>query len=89
MSKRLSSDKIDARKLAELLRTGTLQPVYHREHLLRTLRNLGRSHQTLSQNVNRVVNRIKALYRGWSIPCAGTQGYAPSYRQDGYRRSST
>jgi len=43
------SDKIDARKLADLLRTGMLRPVYHGEHGLRTLRELGRSYQTLSQ----------------------------------------
>ena len=76
------SDKIDARKLADLLRTGMLRPVYHGEHGLRTLRELGRSYQTLSQDLNRVMNRIKALYRGWSIPCAGTQVYAPRYREE-------
>ena len=27
------------------------------------------------------MNRIKALYRGWSIPCTGTQVYAPRYRE--------
>ena len=75
------SDKIDARKLADLLRTGMLRPVYHGEHGLRTLRELGRSYQTISQDLNRVMNRIKALYRSWSIPCAGTQVYAPRYRQ--------
>src|SRR6058998_1654976 len=32
------SDKVDARKLAELLRTGMLRPVYHGENGLRTLR---------------------------------------------------
>ena len=48
------SDKIDARKLADLLRTGMLRPVYHGEHGLRTLRELGRSYQTLSQDLNRV-----------------------------------
>jgi len=77
------SDKIDARKLADLLRTGMLRPVYHGEHGLRTLRELGRSYRTISQDLNRVMNRIKALYRGWSIPCAGTQVYAPRYREDG------
>jgi hypothetical protein len=41
-----------------------LRPVYHGEHGLRTLRELGRSYQTLSQDLNRVMNRIKALYRG-------------------------
>jgi cytochrome bd-type quinol oxidase subunit 2 len=39
-----------------------LRPVYHGEHGLRTLRELGRSYQTLSQDLNRVMNRIKALY---------------------------
>jgi transposase len=28
------------------------------------------------------MNRIKALYRGWGIPCAGTQVYAPRYREE-------
>ncbi|HEU0048650.1 MAG TPA: transposase, partial [Nitrososphaera sp.] len=58
------SDKIDARKLADLLRTGMLRPVYHGEHGLRTLRELEHSYQTLSQDLNRAMNRIKALYRG-------------------------
>src|SRR5215831_5611704 len=76
------SDKVDARKLADLLRTGMLRPVYHGEHGLRTLRELGRSYQTISKDLNRVMNRVKALYRGWSIPCAGTQVYAPRCRQE-------
>src|SRR6201981_870740 len=76
------SDKVDAQKLADLLRTGMLRPVYHGEHGLRTLRELGRSYQTLGQDLNRVMNRIKALYRGWSIPCAGTQVYAPRHREE-------
>jgi transposase len=80
------SDKVDARKLADLLRTGMLRPVYHGEHGLRTLRELGRSYQTLSQDLNRVMNRIKALYRGWSIPCASTQVYAPRYREEWLRK---
>jgi transposase len=75
------SDKVDARKLAELLRTGMLRPVYHGENGLRTLRELGRSYQTISKDLTRVMNRLKALYRGWGIPCAGTQVYAPRYRE--------
>jgi len=54
------SDKVDARKLADLLRTGMLRSVYHGEHGLRTLRELARSYQTLSQDLNRVMNRLKA-----------------------------
>ena len=76
------SDKVDARKLAELLRSGMLRPVYHGEDGLRTLRELGRSYQTLSKDLTRVMNRLKALYRGWGIPCAGTQVYAPRYREE-------
>jgi transposase len=34
------SDRIDARKLAELLRGGQLKPVYHGEHGLRTLKEI-------------------------------------------------
>jgi len=49
------SDKIDARKLADLLRTGMVLPVYHGEHGLRTLRELARSYQTISQDLNRVM----------------------------------
>jgi hypothetical protein len=67
------SDKVDARKLADLLRTGMLRPVYHGENGLRTLRELGRSYQTVGKDLVRVMNRLKALYRGWGIPCAGTQ----------------
>jgi transposase len=76
------SDKVDARKLAELLRTGMLRPVYHGENGLRTLRELARSYQTISKDLTRVMNRLKALYRGWGIPCAGTQVYAPRYREE-------
>ncbi len=64
------SDRIDARKLAELLRANQLQPVYHGEHGIRTLKELGRSYLTITQDVTRVMNRIKALYRSWAIPCA-------------------
>jgi transposase len=76
------NDKVDARKLSDLLRTGMLRPVYHGEHGPRTLRELARSYQTISQDLNRAMNRVKALYRGWGIACAGTQVYAPRYRQE-------
>lgn len=76
------SDKIDAHELADLLRTGMVRPVYHGEHGLRTLRELGRSYQTISQDLNRVMNRLKALYRGWGIACGGTQVYAPRHREE-------
>src|ERR1700674_1806758 len=76
------NDKVDARKLSDLLRTGMSRPVYHGEHGLRTLRELARSYQTISQDLNRVMNRVKALYRGWGIACGGPQVYAPRYREE-------
>jgi transposase len=74
------SDRIDARKLAELLRSNQLKPVYHGEHGMRALKELGRSYMTITQDVTRVMNRIKALYRSWAIPCGGTTVYAPRHR---------
>src|SRR5713101_4611939 len=76
------SDRIDARKLAEMLRTNQLKPVYHGEHGLRTLKELGRSYLTITQDVTRSMNRIKALYRSWAIPCAGSTVYAPRHRAE-------
>jgi transposase len=73
------SDRIDARKLAELLRGNQLHPVYHGEHGVHTLKELGRSCLTITQDVTRVMNRIKALYRSWAIPCAGTTVYSPRH----------
>ena len=73
---------MDAQKLANLLRTGMLRPVYHGENGLRTLRELGRSYQTISKDLTRVMNRLKALYRGWGIPCGGTQVYAARAREE-------
>lgn len=75
-------DKIDARKLSELLRLNHLKPVYHGEHGLRTLKELGRSYLTITKDVTRVMNRLKALYRSWAIPCAGTEVYAPRHRSE-------
>ena len=74
------SDRIDARKLAELLYLNKLKPVYHGEHGVRTLKELSRSYLTISGDLARVMTRLKALYRSWAIPCAGKQVYAPRYR---------
>jgi transposase len=76
------SDRIDARKLAELLRGNQLQAVYHGEHGLRTLKELVRSYLTISKDLGRVMTRVKALYRSWAIPCMGKQVYAPRHRAE-------
>jgi transposase len=76
------SDRIDARKLAELLRANLLCSVYHGEHGVRALQELSRSYLAISGDLARVMTRLKALYRSWAIPCAGKQVYAPRYRAE-------
>src|SRR5487761_909021 len=44
------SDRIDARKLAELLSNGSLSAVYHRENGLRMLKELSRCYLTISKD---------------------------------------
>src|SRR5260221_14550967 len=74
------SDKIDARRLAELLRLNHLSPVYHGEHGLRSLKELVRSYLSIIKDLGRVMSRVKAIYRSWAIPCTGKQVYAPRHR---------
>jgi len=76
------NDRIDARKLAELLRTNQVKPVYHGNHGTRALKELGRSYMTITKDVTRVMNRIKSVYRSWGIPCAGTSVYARRHRAE-------
>src|SRR6202043_3313630 len=76
------SDKIDARRLAELLRLNHLHPVYHGEHGLRDLKELVRSYLTITKDLGRVMSRVKAIYRSWAIPCTGKQVYAPRHRAE-------
>jgi hypothetical protein len=74
------SDRIDARKLADLLRLNDLEPVYHGETGIRMLRELARSYLTIVKDLSRVMNRLKALYRSWAIPCAGRDVYYTRHR---------
>jgi len=76
------SDRIDARKLAELLRGNQLKPVYHGETGVRMLRELARSYLTIVKDLTRVMNRLKALYRSWAIPCAGRDVYYTRHRAE-------
>jgi transposase len=74
------SDRLDARKLAEGLRLGTLKPVYHGNSLGPALKELARSYRTLVSDTTRVMSRLKALYRARGIRCAGTRVYSPRFR---------
>lgn len=75
------SDRVDARKLAQLLRAGLLSPVYHGEHGTRDLKELVRSYEYLVEDSTRTMNRIKALYRSRAIACSGTAVYKPRQRE--------
>ena len=76
------NDRIDARKLSELLYLNKLSPVYHGEPGIRTLKELARSYIAMTRDLTRVMSRLKAIYRSWAIPCAGKQVYAPRYRAE-------
>jgi transposase len=75
------SDRIDARKLAELLRAGLLSPVYHGEESLQTVRQLARSYGALTEDTTRVMGRLKAVYRSQAIASAGSKVYGRRQRE--------
>jgi transposase len=72
------SDRIDAQKLAELLRSGLLKGVDHQDHGVRALKELVRNYDCLVQDTTRAMSRLKAIYRGRAISCKGHE----LYRQD-------
>ena len=74
------SDRIDAFNLADLLRLNRLESVYHGETSVRMLHELARSYLTTVKDLSRVMNRLKALYRSWAIPCAGRDVYYTRHR---------
>jgi len=67
--------------LAELLRTGQLSPVYHEPLARRTLNALAASYLAVVKDGTRVMNRLKAIYRGRGLRGEGKQVYSPRHRQ--------
>ncbi len=49
---------------------------------MRTLRELARSYLTIVKDLARVMNRLKAIYRSWAIPCAGRDVYYRRHRSE-------
>src|SRR5438034_5983752 len=49
---------------------------------VRMLRELARSYLTIVKDLTRVMNRLKALYRSWAIPCAGRDVYYTRHRTE-------
>ena len=75
------NDRVDARRLAELLRHGSLRAVYHGEHGTRTLKELVRSYECLVEDLTRVKNRLKAIFRARAIASKGRVLYQGSQRE--------
>jgi hypothetical protein len=55
LEQRNKNDRIDAGKLANLLRLDNLEPVYHGQTGVRTLRELARSYLTIVKDLSRVI----------------------------------
>jgi transposase len=75
------TDKIDAKRIGELLRLNAIKAVYHGEHSTRALKEIARSYLSLKQDATRVMNRLKAIFRGRGIRCSGTSVYQPKNRK--------
>ena len=74
------SDAVDARKLAELLRTGSLSAVYHGERSTTTLKPLAASSAALTEDTTGVRSRLKALSRGQAIRAVGKRPLGRRHR---------
>lgn len=81
LSEGSKGDKIDARKLADLLRTGMLRRVHHGSEGGRRLKQLVRAYDTLSTDTKRTMVRIKAIYRARGIRTPGRNVYQPKQRE--------
>jgi len=81
LSEGSKADKADARKLADLLRTGMVRSVYHGHEETRKLKQLVRGYETLSSDMQRTMVRIKAIYRGHGIQTPGRGVYQAKQRE--------
>ena len=80
LSEGSKADKVDARRLAELLRVGMVRGVYHGIEGSRNLKQLAKGYQTLVSDMQRTMTRIKAIYRGRGIGTGGRGVYQPKQR---------
>lgn len=74
-------DHVDAEKLAELLRLGSLKPVYHGDTGTKNLKEAVRLYLSLLVDCIRAMNRIKAIYRGRGVATTGRAVYEAATRQ--------
>jgi transposase len=74
------ADRIDAERIAELLRLGALVAVFHRGSTTRTLKEMVRLYEGLVDDTTRVMLRIRAMYRGRAIGSSSRSVYHPAKR---------
>jgi transposase len=75
------NDQLDADRLSERLRLGSLKSVFHGAKSLLTLKELVRNYNNLVEDSTRVMQRIKALFRARAIPTPGVSVYRLSQRK--------
>jgi transposase len=75
-------DKVDARKLAELLRIGSLSAVYHGDQQTRALKELVRNYDCLTRDTTRVMLRLRAIFRGRAIASTRRDLYRNEKREE-------
>lgn len=76
------ADKIDAKILAELLRTGALTAVCHGEKSARAVKELALSYISVVADGTRIKNRLKAMFRARGNECNGAGVYDPDERKE-------
>src|SRR5213593_3356693 len=75
------NDRLDADRLSERLRLGSLKSVFHGGKHLLTLKELVRNYNNLVEDSTRVMQRIKALFRSRAILTPGVSVYRASQRE--------
>lgn len=76
------ADQVDADRLASLLLSGELRPVYHGSRDRRTLRELTRAYLNLVEDSTRVMLRLKSLFRARAIVAKGNGVYGVGHREE-------
>jgi transposase len=76
------SDDDDAAILAKLLRLGAVKAIYKGDDQQQRLKELSRADGNLVEDATRIQNRLKALYRGRGIDCAGHSLYRADQRTE-------
>ncbi len=75
------SDAIDARDLADRLRTGRIErPIFKAPGQYAKLRELSRAYTLMTRDCARAKNRLKSTYRRRGLSCSGTSVLSPGTR---------